>query len=350
MVNCTKCSKLINRNRKGVNCSRCTNSFHVVCGGISDELFKEIEQGTSDWRCSSCRGTRKSLVIVDTPTLTIPNIGTASTSAANNNSTISSVVSNIASDLRNEMAKIENSFMNSLSTISIKLSELEKLSVTVGEHDKRIHQLENDNKMLKTSVKSLSLKSDTYEQQLYENKLQLIGVPSANDDSLCDIFESIVSKLGISININDITHITRLKPKIRKDLNVNSNVAAGASNGDIHSTNANKKLSTYDPIIVELCSKEIRNKIIKLYRNLDKFYIDNEKSSQILIYEYLCPRYRHLYYKAKLFAKENGYKFLWVKNGEIFLRRNEESKVITINRFTNFASIDGMATDMDQQG
>lgn len=63
-MQCIKCAKQLTRTKKGVNCSTCDGMFHVSCGQISEALFKSIENGSSDWRCLSCRNTnnRKSII------------------------------------------------------------------------------------------------------------------------------------------------------------------------------------------------------------------------------------------------------------------------------------------------
>ena len=51
----------------------------------------------------------------------------------------------------------------------------------------------------------------------------------------------------------------------------------------------------------------------------------------VAIYDYLTPKLQQLLYKAKRFQADNNYKFCWSKSSTIFLRENEQSRVIWPN-------------------
>lgn len=82
--------------------------------------------------------------------------------------------------------------------------------------------------------------------------------------------------------------------------------------------------------------------ILALYRKIPgrKLYLDCNNEHVIYIKEYLTANRRRLLYKAKLFAKSNNYNYVWVRNGDILIKKDESSKVIHINSFTDFSSIE----------
>ncbi|KAL4719615.1 hypothetical protein ACJJTC_012988 [Scirpophaga incertulas] len=48
--------------------------------------------------------------------------------------------------------------------------------------------------------------------------------------------------------------------------------------------------------------------------------------SAVYISEHLCPYYKRLHAETRKLAREKGLKYVWIRNGRIFIRRNEESQ------------------------
>lgn len=55
------------------------------------------------------------------------------------------------------------------------------------------------------------------------------------------------------------------------------------------------------------------------------------KYTSVLINEYLPPSKRQLFFQSRQFAIENYYKFCWVDNGRIYLRKNRRSMSFRIS-------------------
>ncbi|RZF37580.1 hypothetical protein LSTR_LSTR016142, partial [Laodelphax striatellus] len=56
----------------------------------------------------------------------------------------------------------------------------------------------------------------------------------------------------------------------------------------------------------------------------------NLPDAPVYINENLSPYYRNLLKETKSFAKENNFMFTWVRNGKIYVRKNENSRAIRI--------------------
>jgi hypothetical protein len=61
--------------------------------------------------------------------------------------------------------------------------------------------------------------------------------------------------------------------------------------------------------------------------------------SNVLVMEHLMPKAQNLFAEAKRFSKQHNFKFRWVKNAKIYLRKNEESRHIFIN---NLSYLEGL--------
>lgn len=61
------------------------------------------------------------------------------------------------------------------------------------------------------------------------------------------------------------------------------------------------------------------------------------------------PNLRKLYIQSKLFQKANKYKYLWTKNGRIFLRKGDDTKVIRVFPNIDFTKIEESGSDDGQR-
>ena len=79
------------------------------------------------------------------------------------------------------------------------------------------------------------------------------------------------------------------------------------------------------PIIIKFQSKDQRDKIYMNRSNLKKL-----EGERLYLNENLPPNLNILKGKANSIRKTKNYKFLWTRNGNILLRKNEQAEVIHI--------------------
>lgn len=166
-TNCKRCNKVVNRSKKGVDCANCGDTYHLACGAITDTLFREIELGSSDWRCTTCRkaSNRRSLVNTgmdrssSTSTINTNDGDSTQAQAANVNTNFADIVAEIK-----KLSLVQQTCFAALESISTKIEELQTVGAIVVKNEKRIVALEKDNKHLRAMVKTLSEKFDNNEQ------------------------------------------------------------------------------------------------------------------------------------------------------------------------------------------
>ena len=61
---------------------------------------------------------------------------------------------------------------------------------------------------------------------------------------------------------------------------------------------------------------------------------------KIFINEHLTENGRKLFYQAKQYKAKNNIKHLWKKNNRIYMRREDQGKVLQINHKTDFDKLD----------
>ncbi|XP_046685751.1 uncharacterized protein LOC124371462 [Homalodisca vitripennis] len=70
----------------------------------------------------------------------------------------------------------------------------------------------------------------------------------------------------------------------------------------------------------------------RVKRNLNLSHINKPGGEVIYVNESLSPERLRLLALAKAAKREKGYTFLWIRNGKIFLRKEEEAPVIVVTR------------------
>ena len=227
-------------------------------------------------------------------------------------------ISNAIRNMSNDLEKLKASqqiFVDSLSSVGNQLTNIAKLSQVLDDHDVRIATLENQNDTLRDHVAVLDRKLDDLDQKNRGHNVQIDGIPHANNENLKDIVIKLAVSLKVPLAPDDIARVTR-----------------------VQSTNTKKD----KPIICNVIKSNLMADLIKASRkckpNTASVGISQTKS-EIFINEHLTVARKQLMYKAKQFKKANGYEFLWIKNGNIYLKKNKDTKAININVSTDFARL-----------
>ena len=90
------------------------------------------------------------------------------------------------------------------------------------------------------------------------------------------------------------------------------------------------------PIICKFVRRLVRNQIIAARKEASKVKpeaIDlppNADLSRVLIVEHLTPNVQNLLFETKRYQKQHNFKFCWVRNFNIYLRKTEDSDQISI--------------------
>lgn len=223
----------------------------------------------------------------------------------------------------NQLQVVQETCVKTMKSISDKMNELQSLSKKVDNHESRIKLLEKENATLKTTVKSLVVRLDNGEQRCNANKIQINCVPFTPFENLKNIVTDIGHKLNVNIAESDIVEIIRIKNK--NNSATQKNTTNGSSNAS-NSTNIVAKIN--NPIIIHFKSSELSKSFIESYRsNKSVLFFDDNNKIKIYINEFLTSNRKRLLYRAKLFGKSNGYKYIWTKGGNIYMRKNDGESV-----------------------
>lgn len=220
-------------------------------------------------------------------------------------------------------------FTTLMTDINVIKQEVMEIRTSNEETDKKIDDLSshyenvqakttklgNDLESSKIKIKSLENKLEDLSRQTCAYKLEIRNIPSKERETtgdLSQIIEKLLDTLKIEVQPAEIRNIRRLpgKPDAPR------------------------------PIVMELATTNIKNKIVQEARNFNKKNSAAKLNTThlsimgtprpIFIGENLTFRAKGLYYKAREYAKANDFAYCWTSEGQVYLRKKEGSNRIFI--------------------
>ena len=89
-----------------------------------------------------------------------------------------------------------------------------------------------------------------------------------------------------------------------------------------------------EPIIVTFMRREMKEKFISLRRRRSMYAREigfEDSQNQVFINDHLTKRSKELLWKARNLKREKNYKYVWYKNGNIYLRKNDNTEAMRIS-------------------
>ena len=159
-------------------------------------------------------------------------------------------------------------------------------------------------------MNQLKKSAENSEAILKEKNFEIHGIPHYNNENLNDTIINIAKNLDMQMDEKDIDNVYRIK-KHRKE---------GSSKPE--------------PIIVTFMRREMKEKFISLRRHRSMYAREigfEDSQNQVFINDHLTKRSKELLWKARNLKREKNYKYVWYKNGNIYLRKNDNTEAMRIS-------------------
>lgn len=219
--------------------------------------------------------------------------------------TITKAVSRELKPLREEIASIKESlnFINNQHDLIVKrVDNLEKevklVSVAKAEVGK-----------IRDAISIADAENHKREQWARRSNVEIFGIPERQGENLLKILGDIASHMQFPLHsASDIDFVTRVAPK----------------------QNENKKIK---PIVVRFLARWKKDDFLAVARKLRLKCSDIGISGDSFVHfnEHLTSRNKALLQRVKSVCKEKGFKYVWVRNCSIKVRRSDTSPVIHIS-------------------
>ncbi|CAG9137652.1 unnamed protein product [Plutella xylostella] len=178
--------------------------------------------------------------------------------------------------------------------------------------EKKLEGRDKDIDNLKLTVHQMQETIDFQAQRLVQNEIELIDVPETANENVYHIAEIMAKKIGVELTDNDIDEAYRTGPR------------------RICTDGVEKPAR---PLVIRLLRKKKRNELIKaakVRKNICSSDIVPGTSKRIYVNERLTTANRHLFRETRLRSRQYQFRFCWIKDGRIFVRKAEEKPAITI--------------------
>ena len=154
-------------------------------------------------------------------------------------------------------------------------------------------------------------KLDNLEQYGRRQNLEIIGIPQRVDEDTNSIVIEVPKMMGVKVLPEQISTSYRMAVNPKK----NSDQIANP------------------PIIARFTNRDVKNQIYanrKLARSIDLRNFSISGTENIYVNENLTVMRKRLFWQTKQKAKEKGFKFFWTMNGNIFVRKSDDTNIIAI--------------------
>ncbi|XP_052753969.1 uncharacterized protein LOC128201331 [Galleria mellonella] len=328
-----------NKDEKFINCNGCKRSYHFLCLSI-DEIGKD-SRIFRIWKCPGCLNqTPKSLRSDSTPVCNSSTPRVSKRPALNSPSPIgmsatkedmrsiiqevikeefSAMIERINTSMINtiieHMEPIKREISDIVHSIDLINKRFEEIECEQSTLNRIVKDVQEENTILRSTVSDLNQRFNLIEQQSRANNLEIQCMPENKHENIYTIVKQLGEVVGCEVNETDIVHCSRI---------------------------AKIKSASDRPrsIVIQLASPRIRDRLLAAVIKFNKSNPQNRlnsthfgfktKKSPIYIVEHLSPSNKALHAATRHKAKEKGYKYVWVRGGRIFVRKNEEAGYVFI--------------------
>lgn len=185
-------------------------------------------------------------------------------------------------------------FKTEVKTLRKELEDVKQLSLECQKENRGLSKELGDTKKQLIELKQYSRKSN----------LELKGIPVADGEDLIRVVEAVASCLSTELSSHDIEVAHRVPTKAKGPPNV----------------------------VVRFASRANRDRLLLAAKKtrLNTSMLGFEATDPIFVNEHLCPENKILLGKAIATKRAKGWKFAWVSDGKILMRKVEKSKVVHV--------------------
>jgi hypothetical protein len=328
---CRVCLRAVERSDKEkVSCTACGCWLHGACAGLKKVDLDYINGGGgAPWRCDSCVAVRRisgSGAASPLSPSVLP-VGSAAGSLPCDITleSLAVLIQNVGvavGAVRSELSRVETDLGGSLELTHTKLddytAQLAKQSELINNLVGTVDVLTRENDTLKNRVVDLESKLEDLQQYSRRNCIEIQGVPEERNEDVVGTVTRVGESLGFPIAEGMLDACHRL--------------ARGP----------NQK---HRPIIVKFVRRFDKDSLLARRRLKPNFCtrdlgIQDNETHPIFLNECLSPARKRLLAEARVLQRQNKFKFLWVRNGSIRVRKVEGGPVIIISSKNDLAQFD----------
>lgn len=333
---CGACRKAIrskgdpSKDSATIGCGKCAVRYHTTCLSLSREELKHLRAPGNTFICPACKVNNRAPISDSTPIRAsgVPalavqisgdptfegDVEVRPSTPIDSDKVMASFTLALRQlqDAFSNMKKDMVSFTSSLNSTTDDIFEFRQEIRDLQGQVKELHRYKTEADGLRVEVSELRRELAMHKQHLCSKEVELSGITEHKQENLSQIVSVLSVKLGVDLDQRDVDNIQRV----------------GRRGGESDSEDRPR------PIVVTLTRRAPRDKLLQAARvrrglNTDDLNIAG-KPRRVFINERLTRENRILFGRARALGKEMKYRFVWVSNGNIFMRRSESTSVFHV--------------------
>ncbi|XP_046683317.1 uncharacterized protein LOC124369370 [Homalodisca vitripennis] len=184
------------------------------------------------------------------------------------------------------------------------MKEMKEELKSAKEETRRLHE---ENEKLRNTVEDLEVRMRDIEQYSRISNIEISGVPESRNENLDTLLSDVARAIGVELKEESVEAAHRVP-------------------------SYNKKRAA--PIVVKFKSRRDKEAWISGFKATRPLTADRINpmlpKEKVFVNEHLSPANKKLLSKTKEAARDEGYKFVWTRDGKIFARKDVGHRVIKI--------------------
>lgn len=345
-VKCGGCLSTIS-GKEYLTCKSCQQVYDLLCANIDKLEYKQMKtESKHSWWCDGCRNKLPKFNKNDTPVrqgqvrreditqcseadderlnVTLRNKSNSGrTNIGTENITSAEVRSALRDELKillptllaAELAPVRQHLQDLQESVQFMSNQYEDLRKSYDALLNEHRAIKEECVSLRKTTASLIERVNTIEQYSRDSNVEIQGVPENKSENVVELVKKMAAVVSYAIPSSGILNCTRVA-SINKD---------------------GKRPRT---IIVKMYSSRCRDEFLSAVTRYNKSNTDKKLCSSLLgmsgesrpifFSEHLSPTNKSLHAATRKKAKECDYKYVWVRNGRIFMRKDETSRFIYV--------------------
>lgn len=337
---CSGCKENI-EDRRFLQCSKCSRLYDLLCANVPETRFYSTmtEDHKKKWICQLCKSQQPKGDNTDSPARTGRDDDNFSESENNvtfrKNSNVKICPCISADEIRKifraefqssmrqitegnitqlqEMKKVIAEFKASITFFN---EQFEEMKNEASIQKTIVENLQKENEQLKTNNLEITAKLRTLDQQMRAANVEIHCVPEFKTESLISTVKQLGNVINHPVQDTDLQYCSRI---------AKLNPANSRPRVILVKFSSPRFKESFHKAAIQYNKNNPSNRL-----NTGHLGIAEEKKSAIFIAEHLTPENKQLHAAARAKAKELNYRFVWVRNGRIYIRKNEESSHIPV--------------------
>lgn len=318
-----------------MKCAHCKTPYDLDCANVSLKRFNLMtKENKANWKCPECISKKPKVGNLNTPIRSAPNSETEPTGTCNVTHRVKSTQNSNPSTsepkpldddegspsfqredmrlflkefraFRIEMTSLRDAVSELTSVVKMQSNRIDQLETRLAALENRNSDTHRAGNTFETTIAQLKTELQERDQELLANDVEIAGLPEMGNENPVHVILTVAKKLGMEIDERDIVRVDRAGP-------ARAHVEGGEP-------------PRPRPLVVRLARRAQRDALLRAARVRRGVTTEGTglpgAARRFYVNERLTKFNRQLFHRAREVAVRASWKYVWTRDGKIFVRR-----------------------------